>query len=161
MSEVIKLQAAHARVEAAERREAEAVADRRAAESRAAQAAERVANAERERAQAFSAIATAQEGCTGRITEAVKQEREAALAHRGDSKSGLIEENAALGSSVTRLLGENEALAKRVAMALEALDQERKEHARLRASRPDVQIEAEKATKELEKARVEASVRTK
>lgn len=172
MSEIIDLRAnlaraeadavaAQMRIDAAERREAEAITDRRAAEGRAAQAEERAAKAEHERAVALAAAATAQEQCAARVAAAVTQEREAALALRSDNKSGLVEENRALGGTVSRLLAENEALAKRVAAALDALDRERMEHAKLRASRPDVQIEAEKAAKELEKARVDASVRTK
>ena len=93
--------------------------------------------------------------------EARQQERDSAIALRGENNWGLVEENRALGSSVSRLLGENEALTRRVAEALEALNRERIEHAKLKASRPDVQIEAEKAAKELEKARVDAEVRTK
>lgn len=161
MEEIIDLRAAQARVGAAERRETEAIADRRAAEERAARAEERCSRAEQERATALAAAAKAQEESANRVASALAQEREATVALRGDSKTGLVEENTALGGTVSRLLNENEALAKRVSAALDALDQERKEHAKLKASRPDVQIEAEKATKELEKARVEAGVRTK
>lgn len=153
--------AAQAQIEAAQRRELDAVADRRAAEERATRAEERAIKAEQERAQALSVAAAAQEQCATRVTAAVTQERESALALRCDNKSGLVDENRALGGSVSRLLNENEALTKRVSAALDALDRERMEHAKLRASRPDVQIEAERAAKELEKAKVEANVRTK
>lgn len=161
LAEVIALRAAEARVDAAERREADAVADRRAAEVRAATADERAATAEKDRAAALAAAAAVQEQCAARVATAVAQEREAAIALRSDNKTGLIDENRALGGTVSRLLAENEALAKRVSAALDVLDQERKEHAKLRASRPDVQIEAEKAARDLEKARVEAGVRTR
>jgi hypothetical protein len=161
MEELLELRATHARVAAAERREAEAVADRRAAELRASQAEERAARAEHERAATLASVAAAHGEHAKQVAEAVAQERQAALAYRTDSKGGLIDENAALGRTVTRLLAENEMLTTRVAAALDALDAERKEHAKLKASRPDVQIEAEKSAADLEKAKVEASVRTK
>jgi hypothetical protein len=153
--------AAEGRIDAAERREAEAVNDRRAAEERAEQAEIRASKAEQDRSAALSDAVNAHKDKASAVVEARQQERESAIALRGDSNSGLIEENRALGSTVSRLLGENEALAKRVAEALDALNRERIDHAKLKASRPDVQIEAEKAIRELEKARVEASVRTK
>jgi len=161
MEELLELRSAKDRVEAAERREAEAAADRRAAEGRAALAEERAARAEQERSAALANSAAVQGNCASRVAEAVAQERQSAIALRGDNKTGLIDENRALGGTVSRLLAENEALVTRVSAALETLDAERKEHAKLRASRPDVQIEAEKATKELEKTKVEAGVRTK
>jgi len=161
LEELIELREARVRVVAAERREAEAVADRRAAETKASQAEERAARAEQARAAALESMATSQTGKATDVAAAVAQEREAAQVYRTDSKTGLIEENRALGGTVSRLLVENEALAKRVMAALDALDAERKEHANLRASRPDVQIEADKSAADLEKARVEASVRAK
>jgi hypothetical protein len=161
LEEAAELRAAFARVEAAERREAEAVADRRAAEMRAAQANERAARAERERAAAIAAEATAHEQTAAHIAEAVERERKAATAHRSDLNTGLVEENRALGSTVSRLLVEHEALTKRVAAALDALDEERQAHAKLRASRPDVQMGAAKNAAELEQVKVEAGVREK
>lgn len=172
MSEIIDMQAklaraealaaaGQARVDAAERREAEALSDRRVAEERADQAEARAARAEQERAVALAEAAKAQTEKASAVVEARQQERESLLALREESKSGLVEENRALGGTVTRILAENEALAKRVATALDELDDARKAHAELRATRPDVQIEADKAAKELERARVEAGVRTK
>ena len=161
LDEVADLRAAATTVAAAERREAEAAAERRAADARAMRAEERAADAERERTSALATTAAAYEQVATRVAEAIAREREWANANRSDTKSGLVEENRALGGTVTRLLAENEALAKRVAEALNSLNEERKEHARLRASRPDVQMEAARSATELEKARVEASVREK
>lgn len=161
LEEEAELRAGFARVDAAERREAEAVVEQRAAEIRAAQADARAARAAQERAAAIAATATAYEEAAARIVEAVKEERRAALAYRSELNTGLAEENRALGSTVSRLLAENEALVKRVAAALDALNEERWAHATFRASRPDVQMAAAKNAAELEKVKLEAGVREK
>lgn len=172
MSELIDMQAklaraealaaaGQARIDAAERREEEAINDRRIAEDRASQAEARAASAEKDRASALTEAAKAHAEKASAVAEAREKERESLLALREESKSGLIEENRALGGTVTRLLAEHEGLAKRIVDALDELDDARKAHAELKATRPDVQIEAEKAARDLEKARVEAGVRTR
>jgi rubrerythrin len=147
------------RAVAAERREQAALEERRQAEAARAFAEDRAVKADQGRAEALAAVVEAQTKQTERIAEAVRQERESANTARGDTKTGLADENRHLAQSLENAHKINQELLARLSGALDLLEAERVAHAKLRASRPDVAIAADVATKELEAKRLEAEVK--
>ena len=153
--------AAGIRIDAAERRETAAIEDRREAERRREEAERRAVTAEDARSKALSALAETERGCADRVEAAVKQERESHSAQRSSGSTGLIEENRYLAEALKAAYIENTTQNARVRTLMDDLDSVRRELAELKGSRPNVQIEADKAKNELERARVNASVEEK
>jgi hypothetical protein len=154
-----RARAATERADGAEKREQVAQEERRESDAARSAAEERATRADQGRAEALSKMAEVQASLTQKIADAVQHERASAETARANNKTGITEENQQLAKSLENAHAINRELLGRLTAAMDLLDAERVAHGKLRASRPDVAIAADVATKELEGRRLDAEVK--